>query len=206
MPTVLLLVVAGLAGRPDAPQDQTLVVTTASWKADRGRAVLVEVGVGWKKLIWGRGAHPSTKRPGPVKAEGDGRAPAGVFKIGPTWWRVWGQRTWCVDDAKSAQYGRIVTLKPDAKRAFESAEWMADYRVAVVVEHNPDNVKGGGSCIFLHDGTEPTVGCTAFEPKTVNALVSRLRGGARIVQLPAAEYKALATDWKLPPPALVGLK
>ncbi len=215
MPLLFLWVLSAAVGRPDAPRDQVLVVTTAEWTSDAGTAVLVEDGrvalgpvavrLGWAGLGWGRGLHPDTPLAGPKKKEGDGRSPAGVFRVGATWRRLLGATTWCVDDEKSNDYAKILTIPPTAPRTFSSAEWMADYRVAVVVEHNPGRVKSGGSCIFLHDGTEPTVGCTAFAPDGMDALTRRLRPGARIAQLPAASYKTLADAWDLPPPRLIGL-
>lgn len=197
---------------PEPGPEQLLVVTTDSWGATRGRAMLFEGGrrvwgphpvyVGWAGLGWGRGEHrrrTTPPRAGPVKREGDGRSPAGAFRIGPRWTRAWGRLSYCVDDTRSAHYGRVVTVAPGAARPWRSAEEMESYRVAIEVTHNPERVPGAGSCIFLHDGEEPTVGCTAMKPAALDDLTGRLRLGARLVQLPADVYRRVAVAWKLPP-------
>lgn len=202
-----LLIALGVGGRP-SPDVQVLVVTSESWGADRATAVLFEHGepvlgpfavrLGHAGLGWGRGLHPADHPKGPAKVEGDGRSPAGVFRIGPAWTRAFAARAWCVDDPASKDYARIVTLAPGEKPRWSSDEHMADYRVAIVVEHNPERVRKGGSCIFLHDGGDPTVGCTAFDPTQLDAMRSRLRHGARIVQLPRPVYRRVAPKWRLP--------
>jgi hypothetical protein len=40
----------------------------------------VDVNLGRHGLAWGRGLHPASKS-GPIKREGDGRSPAGVFAL-----------------------------------------------------------------------------------------------------------------------------
>ena len=84
------------ADRPWADARQLVLVTTADWNANQrhaahlrarrrrlarsvGRAVPVTIGRAGS--AWGIGLHPA--QPGePSKREGDGRAPAGVFRIG----------------------------------------------------------------------------------------------------------------------------
>lgn len=187
-----------------APAAQTLIVTTASWEATEGRAVLVEDGrtvlgpmtvyIGHGGLGWGLGLRPALAG-GPVKREGDGRSPAGVFALGPTWAWPWSRDAVCVDDPASAEYARILT--PAAKPTWRSAEPMSMYRKAVLVGHNAARKPGAGSCIFLHDGHEPTVGCTAFDSADLDALVARLRPGARLVQLPEAVLRGVLDPWGL---------
>ena len=41
------------------------------------------VSLGRTGLAWGLGLHPADPGQGPVKREGDGKAPAGVFALGP---------------------------------------------------------------------------------------------------------------------------
>ncbi|MFT7626284.1 MAG: D-alanyl-D-alanine dipeptidase [Myxococcota bacterium] len=203
---LLTLLLAAALARPTP--EQWLVVVTPDWDADAGTATLYEEGqvvlgpvpirVGHAGLGWGQGLHPEAARPGPTKKEGDGRAPAGIFQIGPQWTRFWSRGSFCVDDSKSASYGQIVTLGAGQKASWSSAETMVDYRVAIVVEHNPAHRKLGGSCIFLHDGTEPTVGCTAFEQESLDVLAGRLVPGAKLVQLPRVEYARYQGAWGLP--------
>ncbi len=205
----LLVLLAALAIVPgEAPKTQWMVVVTDSWTSDRGTARIVENGqtvlgpievrVGHAGLGWGVGLHPTKRPKGPVKVEGDGRSPAGMFRVGPTWTRFWSGRSFCVDDKEAEDYGRIVTLSSDQKERWDSAEHMSDYRVAVEIAHNPGRKKGGGSCIFLHDGTEPTVGCTAFDRPVMDAVRARLRKGATMVQLPRSVYDEVRSAWRLP--------
>lgn len=216
--TLPLLIALSLVPASPAGPEQTLVVTTASWGATTGQATLVEAGrrvfgpvdvwVGNGGLGWGRGLHPQRRLRGPRKREGDGRAPAGIFRLGPTWLSWLATRSWCVDDPTSKDYARIVTLPADTpletrQTRWESAEWMAAYRVAIVVAHNPARVGRAGSCIFLHDGDDPTVGCTAFHPSHLDTLRGRLRPGARLAQLPIREYRRRARAWRLPAARIV---
>ncbi len=178
--------------------------------------------VGRTGVAWGRGLHGDgvpAGRPGPLKQEGDGRSPAGVFALGPAFgyapaapagarlpytpvdahWR-------CVDDPTSAVYNRVLDERT-VIRDWSSSEDMrrADALYAWVVEvaHNTAAVPGGGSCIFLHvwgGPGDPTVGCTAMEEPRLAALLATLDPAAKpvLVQLPAAEYDALAPAWHLP--------
>ena len=213
LPWLPWLLAAGLT-QAEAPPTQLLVVTTPGWKAPRGVAVLIEEGrvvygpvpvwVGHTGLGWGTGEHPHPRLRGPRKREGDGRSPAGIFRLGPTWRSAWARRTFCVDDSRSPDYARIVTLEKGAKARWSSAEPMAAYRKAVVVVHNPGRRPRAGSCIFLHDGEEPTVGCTAFRERDLDAIARRLRWGTRLVQLPTPIYTKLWRRWRLPEPRRLG--
>ena len=75
--------------------EQLLVVKSEGWTATsatlqryareknadwRSVGEAVRVNVGRHGMAWGRGLHDA--RPGPVKLEGDGRTPAGVFPVG----------------------------------------------------------------------------------------------------------------------------
>lgn len=209
---------ASLAGEPPSAPPQRIVVVTPSWGADAGRAVVLEgervvfgpvsVRVGRAGLGWGLGEHggaPEGPDVGPVKREGDGRAPAGRFRIGARWDRADADGVYCVDDVASPHYTRIVRLAPGDEPTWRSAEDMTYYRVAVVVEHNAAAAPAGGSCIFLHDGVDPTAGCTAFVEAELDALLALLRPGAELVQLPAPVYRELAGPWRLPDLARLGL-
>lgn len=202
---------------------QLVVVTTPGWRATTGilqrfaredatqpwRAIgpRVRVVVGRRGLGRGAGLVALDLR-GPKKREGDRRAPAGVFALGPAfgtesspgsalpYLRIHdGHR--CVDDARSRHYGRIV----DARRVdvdFASAEHLARLgvysRLAVVVQHNPTHAPGRGSCIFLHAWgrrARPTVGCTAMPMRALRALAGWLdpRHAPLLVQLPKRAWR-----------------
>ncbi|TNF32625.1 MAG: hypothetical protein EP329_09595 [Deltaproteobacteria bacterium] len=212
----LLFSMVALASPSAARPPQTLVVTADGWDVDRGRLTLIEgdrvifgpvsVHLGRSGLAWGLGLHrPPARAEGPSKREGDGRSPAGVFTVGARYDRADSADAYCVDDPASDQYNAIVTLPPGARPSWSSAERMRDYRVAVVITHNAGRVAGRGSCIFLHESDRPTAGCTALAREDLDRLLTLLAPGARVVQLPAASYRALVGPWKLPPPTLVGL-
>ena len=79
-----------------AVQPQLVLVTTADWNATQGRlqrylfeggrwlavGAPVEVSIGRNGAAWGRGLRATPSDGGPLKREGDGRAPAGLFAIG----------------------------------------------------------------------------------------------------------------------------
>ncbi|MDQ3283869.1 MAG: hypothetical protein M3Q69_20900 [Acidobacteriota bacterium] len=223
---VLALLLAACASSPLQRSRQLIVVTTPDWDATRGtmqryerddaqwRAVgaPAEVFVGRSGLAWGRGAVPLTGE-GPVKREGDGRAPAGVFTLGTAFgfdergetklpWMMLRSTTECVDDAKSAHYNTLVERGANAD--WDSSEKMRaidDYRYGVVVEHNTPPERGAGSCIFLHLASgKPTAGCTSMRESDLVALLAWLDPARepRIVQLPSGDYARLRARLALP--------
>jgi hypothetical protein len=181
---------------------QLIVVVTHGWDAGRGELHRFErLGDGWHEvgapvpvalgsagLGWGRGLHPEAPRGEPRKKEGDRRSPAGLFELGPTYDAA---DLVCVDDPASPDYNRVV---PRGR-----GEDMKLYRRAVFVAHNPGGARGEGSCIFLHDGDSPTVGCTAMAPAALDELVAWRKPGVLLVQLPRAVYRRVRAKWKLPP-------
>lgn len=228
------IAVSGETATPLRDARQLVVVTTPDWKDIHGTLRRYErAGNGWSTvgeaipvvigrsgLGWGLGAvHPVARAEDPVKQEGDGRSPAGVFPIGaafgydtakPQWLKLpyipLGASTECVDDATSDYYNavvdRVATLKPE----WNSSEKMRSidvYRWGVVVNQNSGRKRGGGSCIFLHiwNGPErPTAGCTAMEQAKLEELMRWLDASAHpaMVALPIAEYERRRSEWGLP--------
>jgi D-alanyl-D-alanine dipeptidase len=189
-------------------------------KGDSWQVVLGRAGMGW-----GKGLHPprEMERSEPVKKEGDGRSPAGLFALGPAFGyeRADGRRMpttvssvhhRCVDDSRSASYNKIVDERSIADKDWSSAEDMRRkdelYRHVVVVDHNHIASEsapqpGAGSCIFLHvwrRADSPTVGCTAMPVERMDQLLSWLDPGARprLVALPASIYDEVRSSWGLP--------
>lgn len=215
---------------------QLLVVTTAGWDDVQGQLRRYEratadaawrpvgaaatIVVGKNGTAWDPGLAQSI--PGPVKREGDGRAPAGAFALGTAFGlaapadAAWLKLPYvqeiatleCVDDSKSAHYNRLVDRATVATVDWKSSEKMAQvgeaYRWGVVVEYNTSPATPGhGSCIFLHVSPTPgngTAGCTAMAAPALDEVMRWLDPALRpaLVQMPAAALAALGGAWKLP--------
>lgn len=217
---------------------QMVLVTPADWNATQAQlrrferdddgwhqvGDAVPVVLGRAGSGWGVGLN-AARSAGPVKHEGDGRAPAGVFAIGiafgyadrvPTGldYRAMTTNDWCIDVPASSYYNRIVDRSVvKAPLLDQSSEPMRRdlhldgdqrYREGFVIEHNVDGaVRRGGSCIFAHlwkAPDAPTAGCTAMAPDSMDALLAWLdaRRHPVFVLLPLPQYHALQHDWKLP--------
>ena len=222
---------------------QLFVVTTADWGAVDGelrrfeRAAagqgrwkqvggVVPVVVGRNGLAWAAdqasqwaGMHSSG---GPIKREGDGKSPAGLFSLSAAFGyadqsdisplRMPYLRALpsvvCVDDPASRHYNRIVDRAAMAGQDWQSAEQMRreddQYRWGVVVDHNfPATRPGDGSCIFLHiwEGRgKGTAGCTAMESARMEEILKWLDAASNplLIQLPDAEYRHWRKRFHLP--------
>ena len=193
---------SGSAFRIPESSRRLLVVVTDSWERTGGTlhrfrrqgkewervGSPIPVVVGKGGLGWGRGLFPVEVAglQGPVKREGDGRSPAGVFTLGPAFgyadqatsglpYQAMQASDWCMDVPDSPHYNRIVDAHEvgEAAVAGSSEPMRLDlhndgdvrYRLGFVIGHNPGNVPQGGSCIFAHlwrAPGEPTAGCTAM--------------------------------------------
>jgi D-alanyl-D-alanine dipeptidase len=194
----------------------------AAWRREGAAVPIV---VGRTGLAWGVGfdarAAASPLTAGPNKVEGDGRSPAGIFPLT----RAFGfapadslpgvrlpylQLTpdiECVDDTASSHYNAVVDRGRVPAVDWTSSERMRAvpvYRLGIIVDYNAaPTVKARGSCIFFHIWNGPrstTVGCTALDAPELARLITWLDPRARpvVVQLPAAAYAALRSDWQLP--------
>ena len=224
---------------------QQLVVATAlSWESSEvtlrrfalRRRQWVAVGPPWagriapKGLAWGRGLHPIP--PGtPMKREGDRRAPAGVFRLGPAFGydAAWADRTKLPfvavgerdvfdEDPASATYNQHVRLDHDPRTPWEQRQQMVQadpaHALQVFVQHNTNpTVAGGGSAIFLHvwrtgesGATKTTTGCTTMARSDIDRLVEWLDPAREplYVLLPEAEYSTYQQAWDLPPVVFAG--
>ncbi|MBA3397940.1 MAG: hypothetical protein H0T89_35275 [Deltaproteobacteria bacterium] len=239
LPAAPIADASAAASSPLAGHDQVLTAIVADWttttaelrlwkrtSALAGETWELELGpwpgvVGATGLAWGIGLHGTGAPPGaagPVKREGDRKAPAGVFGVrelygyghpkpaaAPLRYTEVDARWKCVDDPASRHYARIVdrsAVTVDWKSAEDMRRPDELYRWVVDVAHNPGHAPGAGSCIFLHvwrDATSPTVGCTAMAEDRLATLIDSLGAAAVVVQLPAAEYAALVGPWGLPP-------
>ena len=221
---------------------QAVAVKTANWKTHQGALQCYErssanetwkavgepipVVVGRNGLGWGVGLHPiadmeAHRDNGPEKREGDGRAPAGVFRLSSAFGYAPAKEAGgiklpymqatpslrCVDDAQSRHYNRIVDsalIKPVWKSAEEMRRHDDQYRLGIVVDHNTNPViPGRGSCIFIHIWKGPdagTAGCTAMSQESMERLIRWLDPSANpvLIQLPEGIYRQLRTGWDLP--------
>ncbi len=214
---ILLVLTGGWDGVDGTMQRFERSSVDGGW---RSVGPVVPVVVGRSGLGWGSGvaSFPGT---GPGKREGDGKSPAGVFRLSaafgqvpdrPSGWqlpyRYLGDDVECVDDAQSASYNRLTTRSAAAQVDWSSSEkmWREPlYKWGVAVDHNtaPQVQPAGGSCIFLHIWRGPgrgTAGCTAMEESALTATIAWLAPtkAPLLVQLPRDEYERLKSAWRLP--------
>jgi len=217
---------------------QMVLVITPDWNADHGvlRAYQRTDGT-WKPVIgaeavmvgrsgsaWGLGLN-GPQASGPQKHEGDGRAAAGVYRIGEAFgyatkadtrmpYQAMQMTDWCVDVDGSPYYNRIVDANKVGEQAVKgSSEPMRRdlhldgdqrYKLGFVIEHNAQGKAGGGSCIFAHlwqSPTDATAGCTAMPEPVMRQLLAWLKPEEQpvFVLLPKGEYARLQASWHLPP-------
>ena len=161
------------------------------------------VNLGRSGLGWGLGSEAvKHKRREPVKQEGDGRAPAGIFALQQSFgyapsiqtampYLQVDRETICVDDVDSAAYNTIIS--PDKSERPKSFEWMkrddALYEIGVTVAHNQTQEYRAGSCIFLHiqkADASPTAGCTSMTKEALADIIAWLDPQKKplLVQIP----------------------
>jgi L,D-peptidoglycan transpeptidase YkuD (ErfK/YbiS/YcfS/YnhG family) len=234
----VMAVSAASAASPLDGSRQCLLVVTANWDAHSGvmvgferenatgpwrqRPGKIPVVVGQAGLAWGRGLAPTSAQPGPIKREGDRKAPAGVFALGSAFgaapnhqagtvklpYRTMNADSVGVDDPKSRYYNQIVDRSKVPDVDWKTSERMLRkdtlYRWGILVRHNSDPVvPGAGSCIFLHvwrNAASGTFGCTAMEERQLVELLAWLDPSANplLVQLPQAVFTTVKSDWHLP--------
>ncbi len=213
------------AGVSNIPQntEQLLVVTTKSWQspsatlkrfAKKGKkwkqeGKTLQVITGKNGLGWGRGLHSIPKDAKVIKREGDGKAPAGIFKLKNGFgyqpfsiaypYEVYKETDHCVDDGKSKRYNQIID-STKIKKDYKSHERMKFsknyYKYGLVVDHNPKAIPGAGSCIFMHikkPNRIPTVGCTAMTEAEMKSVLKWLdpKRHPLLIQAPKSEMSKL---------------
>lgn len=218
-------------------QQQMLIVITPSWDSVQGVLWRYErsganhqwqrvddemaVVVGKAGLAWGIGLHPVLINDDLQKVEGDGKAPAGIFSIGPAFgfhsaetmnhlrieYIALDDQVEAVDDPQSKYYNQIVRRKEITDADWHSSEQMNSiplYNLGLVINHNYPNPKqGAGSAIFLHiwrNKFSGTAGCTAADQHELAIILSWLDQDKHpiLVQLPQDSYNSLQQKWNLP--------
>ena len=233
----LAAITPGASRAGDLDGAKQLVVSVApTWDSVNGKLQRFErAGRGWKAvappvavlygkggLVWGRGVF-GTEEPGTHKVERDGRAPAGVFRIGTIYtydaalpagadfpFHTVGAGDAWIDDVTHPQYNQHVVVNPALPPAWFEKQKMRHgdfaYRWLVEIRHNSDPpAPGAGSAIFFHirrGATRPTAGCTTMAEENLVGLIRWLRADQRphYALLPRAEYEAKWKAWGLPSP------
>lgn len=201
--------------------DQVVLVVAEEMNATRaqlstferkgGRYLLQEppfgVNLGRGGLGWDEGTQP-------LKYEGDGKAPAGMYPLLIVFgyaqeaqtampYIVADAQRICVDDANHSDYNRIVTLDP--QHPPKSFEWMRrddeQYRLGIVVDYNAKRAPMRGSCIFLHVQKAPftpSAGCTTMEQKRLEALIGWLDPAKSplLIQIPRSMCASIASRFE----------
>jgi L,D-peptidoglycan transpeptidase YkuD (ErfK/YbiS/YcfS/YnhG family) len=222
------------------PNDSTQLILAVgpNWDSMRGNLQLFERSGGgqWvasspavpalfgkSGIAWGSGLA-GQEEPGLRKAERDGRAPAGIFRIGKIYTydaqlppradypfhQVTRADAW-VDDVSSPDYNKFVTIdNPDQPPPWFEKQKMRHndfaYRWLVEIRHNSDPpVPGQGSAIFFHirrGVSRATAGCTTMAEGDLVHLITWLRAPRHpcYALLPSAVYQEKWKTWNLPPP------
>jgi len=227
--------------QPLQSSTQIVVVTTPDWSTVEGQLRRYErtqpnqrwrpvgrpitVVVGKNGLGWGTGVmpadNPATRGPqDPVKKEGDGKSPAGIFRLSsafgyaaqpPQGWKMpyinLTPSVECVDDPASHFYNRVIdraSVTPDWHSSERMSQAGEGYRWGAVVDHNANPaVPRSGSCVFLHIWAGRgvgTAGCTAMPMEQLEPILAWLgpAGNPLLVQLPQSQYRKLRRPWHLP--------
>jgi L,D-peptidoglycan transpeptidase YkuD (ErfK/YbiS/YcfS/YnhG family) len=236
--SVLLSSSVHAAGVPD-DCTQLLVATAPDWNSVQGELRMFERERGgkWRQeggaipvlfgkngLAWGTGIAGQGES-GLRKKERDGRAPAGVFRIGKIYThdaalpsgakfpfrQITTADAW-VDDPTHPDYNKHLVIPDPANPPpwFEKQKMRHNdfaYRWLVEIRHNSDPpVAGDGSAIFFHirrGVTRPTAGCTTMAEEDLVRVIRWLKADRRpcYALLPVDEYSSKWQAWNLPPPA-----
>lgn len=122
------------------------------------------------------------------KQEGDGKTPAGRFKLGICFgthkeeeiliknYIQINENLYWIDDIKSKYYNQLVDItkvSKDWNSAEHLIEFPKQYEYAIEIKVNPNNIPGKGSAIFLHCSIgKPTSGCIAIEREKMQQILS----------------------------------
>lgn len=182
----------------------------------------IPIVIGRNGLGWGRGLSSIDSSKLPMKTEGDGRSPAGVFKLSSAFGYASAEEmkglkipyipitemVECVDDIKSSHYNQIILRNEIDEVDWQSSEKMYFaniwYEQGVIIDQNTNpTIKSAGSCIFLHNWSLPnetTAGCTEMEPVNMKKIIYWMDSSAIpvLVQLTKQLYNEYQQTWELP--------
>lgn len=205
---------------------QLIVVLTPSWQSVPARVLRYErktiaakehwlqtettlaAVVGRAGLGWGNQFEHLKIDDEPVKREGDGRTPAGVFPLGATFgfspapheghMTLVPNQQICVDDVRSRHYGEIhARAAIGDKTRGENMGEITLYKQGIVINYPPNREKRSGSCIFFHIWERAgvgTAGCIALSERDVVGLQAfGNRGKTGVVIWPETAFERLAS-------------
>ena len=204
---------------------QILIVVTKDWNTAQGNLCYYEkekdkwlkvsndinVGLGYSGLGWGSGLIDFNKAAGPIKHEGDGKSPAGVFNLSYSFgylpsdslsclkfpYKQVTTNIECVDDTTSKYYNTLVDVEKTSK-TWKRSEIMKGkgnhYKYGIFVDHNSNPpIPGCGSCIFIHvwEGLgKSSSGCTTLSEEEIIKLLHWLdaKKDPLLIQIPEIEF------------------
>jgi L,D-peptidoglycan transpeptidase YkuD (ErfK/YbiS/YcfS/YnhG family) len=139
-----------------------------------------------------------------IKAEGDGRTPAGFFPIGKPFGfssgpagyvRLAPGENYCVDDPASPHYNAVVTKAAAGGVSGEDMGTVSLYRQGLFIDYPTNRALKGGSCIFLHTWrarSSGTSGCVALTQRDVEEVQRWSEGRKTVIGiLPQSAWKTL---------------
>lgn len=204
---------------------QLVVVISDNWDANTGQLYQFSRSAGqpWQPVgqngavdlgrngtAWGLGLHPAQN--GPQKQEGDGKAPAGLFRLSAAFgalptlatqmpYQQMSKFDYCIDVPTSPLYNQTLDIrqfKPEwtagssepMRRDLMAEKADGVYEKGLFIDHNFSDGEarqtGAGSCIFMHlkspDGRK-TAGCTALSADHFTALLQWLTPQAQPLYL-----------------------
>lgn len=198
---------------------QLVVVTTKDFDSNQGLLQRYEKKEKWEKigkeinvflgkngLGWGLGIC-ELRQGKNIKLEGDKKAPAGIFELGMAFGYEEEEFKYeyievhsnlkCIDDSNSIYYNQILYdnfIEEDYK-SFENMRRSDDlYSLGIVVKHNEEAIRRGGSCIFLHvANNKPTLGCTSMDKKELREIIEwlEIEKYPLLIQLPKDIFEGL---------------
>lgn len=167
----------------------------------------IPVTLGRSGLGWAEGGEP-------LKHEGDGRSPAGLFEISRTFGAAeksnsampylhTDETLICIDDVSDGHYNQMVMLDPlNPPKSYEKMRRDDEvYRNGAIIDYNAAGVKGRGSCIFIHlnhPDHRATSGCTAMDEQPLKELLEWLDPlqHPKILQIPHSECEKYQKEFE----------
>jgi L,D-peptidoglycan transpeptidase YkuD (ErfK/YbiS/YcfS/YnhG family) len=167
---------------------------SAPWRPDGAPMSAL---AGRNGMAWGYPYRAFARLGEPMKAEGDRRAPAGIYAIGRPFGFAPSSRPGylpirdgmvCVNDVRSGAYNTIVSRAEIGPQVHgENMARVPDYRRGLLVDYPSHRGARGGSCIFIHlwmPNRTGTGGCVALPEPQLVKLQDFAQAGAVLAIVP----------------------